>query len=67
MYTVYEFLELLGQYKSLYIYVDGKNITGDEPVKLEDIKLHYEERECVLNALERTVLTFDAVQDIIYC
>ena len=50
--TVYEFMEKMGNYEKFYISVAGKDITNDEAVSLHDIKMHYEERPQVLDALE---------------
>lgn len=65
--TVYEFMEKIGNYEKFYISVAGKDITKDEPVTLHDIKMHYEERPQVLDALEKELINFDAVKLVLYC
>ena len=68
--TVYEFLNLWARYSHYdkwKIKEHNTDITKDEPINLHDIKLNYEERENVLNALEYQVLTVDMAEGTIYC
>ena len=65
--TVWEFMEKMGDYEDFYIYVDGVDVTADAAVSIHDVKLHHEEREVVLNALELTAKRVDLEEMIIYC
>ena len=65
--TVYEFMQKMGNYDKWNIREHKTDITKDEPINLHDIKLNYEERENVLNALEYQVLTVDMADGTIYC
>lgn len=65
--TVLEFMKKMGDYKDFYIYVNGADVTTDAAVSVHDVKLHYEEREVVLNALELTAKRVDLEEMIIYC
>ena len=65
--TVYEFMEKMGKHERFYISVAGKDITNDEAVTLHDIKMHYEERPQVLDALEKELINVDAVEWVIDC
>lgn len=68
--TVYDFLKLMtnySKYNKWNIREHNTDLTKDEPINFEDIELHYEERENVLDALEYQVLTVDMVEGTIYC
>lgn len=68
--TVYEFLKLMtnhSRYDKWNIKEHNTDITKDEPICFDEIKLHYEERENVLDALEYQVLTVDMAEGTIYC
>lgn len=65
--TVYEFMEKMGKHEKFYISVAGKDITNDESVTLHDIKMHYEERPQVLDALEKELINVDAVEWVLDC
>lgn len=68
--TVYDFLQLMthwSRYDKWNIREHNTDLTQDEPINFEDITLHYEERENVLDALEYSVLTVDMVEGTIYC
>jgi hypothetical protein len=68
--TVYEFLEQIAhfsKYDKWNVREHNTDLTKDEPINFDDIKLHYEERENVLNALEYSVLMVDMSEGTIYC
>ena len=68
--TVYDFLQLMtrwSRYDKWNIREHTTDLTKDEPICFDDIELHYEERENVLDALEYSVLTVDMVEGTIYC
>lgn len=65
--TVYDFMKKMGDYEKFYISVAGKDITNDEPVTIHDIKMHYEERPQVLDALEKELINVDAVEWVLDC
>lgn len=65
--TVWEFMKKMGDFEGFYIYVNGVDVTEDMEVSIHDVKLHYEEREAVLDALELTAKRVDLEEMIIYC
>lgn len=65
--TVWEFMKKMGDYEEFYIFVNGADVTADVAASLHDVKLHYEEREAVLDALELTAKRVDLEEMIIYC
>ena len=65
--TVYDFMHKMGEYEAFHIVECGTSVTGSEPTSLHDIKVHNDERESVLDALEKQVVTIDAVEWVIYC
>lgn len=65
--TVWEFMKKMGEYEDFYIYVDGVDVTADVAVSIRDVKMHRDEREGVLDALELTAKRVDLEEMIIYC
>ena len=65
--AVWDFMKKMGEYEDFYIYVDGVDVTADVAVSIHDVKLHHEEREGVLDALELTAKRVDLEEMIIYC
>ena len=65
--TVYDFMAKMGAYEQFEIVVGSDDVTAGEKVSLHDVKVHYEERESVLNALERELIRVDAVFWVLHC
>lgn len=67
--TVWEVMEAMNKHTTegrFFIYLDGMNITGNEPVLFHDVKRNYEERSNVIDALEKHALFYDTENYIIY-
>lgn len=65
--TVYDFMCKMGDYETFYISVQGKDITNDEATCLHDIKVHNDTRPQVLDALEKQLISVDAVEWVLHC
>ncbi len=66
--TVYDFMEKMGRYEKFRIVVDGVEVTSeDEPTTIDDLIKGYEERQQVIDALERELRRIDAIFWILYC
>lgn len=66
--TVYDFMEKMGRYEKFRIAVDGVEVTSeDEPTTLADFLNGFEERQQVIDALERELKRINAIFWILYC
>ena len=65
--TVYEFMKQMGEYEEFYITCSGVDLTCGTPTSIHEIKMNYEERNQVLDSLEKQVDTVDMRKMIIYC
>ena len=65
--TVWEFMEKMGKYERFHIAINNESVTLFERVCVYDVKMHYEEREAVLDALELCATSVDLEKMIIYC
>lgn len=65
--TVWEFMEKMGKYERFHIVINNESVTLFERVCFHDVKMHYEERQAVLDALEFRATSVDLEKMIIYC
>lgn len=65
--TAFDFMQHMGENERFYIFVEKQDVTGDQAVTLHDVKVGYEERKQVLDALEKELICFDAVRSVLYC